>query len=607
MATIGIDLGTTYSCVACYRHNQPQVILNTHGEPVTPSVVAFTEQEYLTGNPAVSLLEYCPENTVYDIKRLIGRPSSDLATEKICEQFLFEISLSEPRPKVNVQYRNELCHFSPEEITSFILKDLTNSAETFLQEEVTGAVVTVPASFNHLQRRAIKSACQLAGLKQVRLLNEPTAAALRYGLDKRLNNGSIVLVYDLGGGTFDLCVMEFRDSVFEVKCSQGNPNLGGRDFDRRLMNHIKDKFENLYKCNLTGNRIALERLRKACESAKFRLSEAAFANVSIPHFIENISLKETIDRVTFERLNEDLFQRTFSLMEQMLQECGISDRKMIDEVIMIGGSTRIPRIRKLMKEFFHEKHLNCALNPNQAVAEGAAIYAAKQYGPTDSNEHSDWVLQEVSPLSIGLEDSEGKMVSMIEPRTPLPAKGTIYATTAADNQDTMLIKVYQGPHSIAAQNQLLDHVLFEGIVPEPVGRALVRIGFKLNVEGIVTLDIYNLINGTGVICQTKTIDCAPDHNERTLYQQVQTQQAQTQHIPLGRSGQKDEVARIRLSLLLNATSNNHTINKNPLMKKTYTEIKHWLEQNPSAGHLEIENQIKKLQNLTKTPTSIGRR
>ncbi|THD27816.1 Heat shock protein 71 kDa protein [Fasciola hepatica] len=597
MATIGIDFGTTYSSLACFRQNRTHVILDNNGYSTTPSVVSFTEDEYLIGYPAVEQMNFDMENTVYDIKRIIGRSSKDRSTREMCEQFSFDVTLSEQTPKVVVQYQGTEHQFDPEQIVALFLADFKTNASTYLQEDIIGTIVTVPASFNYRQREAIKKACKLAGLGPVQLLNESTAAAVAYRLDNQLRNNSTVLVYDLGGGTFDLSIMKYHDSIFDVIMTRGDDKLGGRDFDTRLMNHVKENFERLHHCDLSENKAALQRLRQACEKAKFRLSTAPSAPVKLPHFFGNISLSDTVQRATFERLNQDLFDRTKSLMTDAIIECGIS-LDSIDEVILVGGSTRIPRIRQMMKEMFPTLKLNCTINPNHVVAEGAAVYAAKVFASSNTNEQlSDWIVQDVNQLALGLEDSRGNMVTLIKPNSPLPAKSTHYATTDTDHQTTMYIGIYEGDHSRATRNELLDYYILEGIQPQPAGKALVQIDFELNREGMLTVTSSNLHTGLKVHRDTQT--SRYEQYQKEIQQQKQQQQQDSESqvaATTSESRRKQKEAYIRLKNLLNLLKLNQV---SPSVEKTYLEIRDWLQKNPSASLKEIESRIETLSKLSK--------
>ncbi|KAA0191494.1 Hsp70 chaperone [Fasciolopsis buskii] len=590
MATIGIDFGTTYSCVASFRQRQAKIILDNYGNMVTPSVVSFTEDECLVGYPAVEQMSCNLENTVYDIKRLIGRSSKEIDEENLAEQLTFEISLSQQRPKVVVQYQGTRRMFDAEEVVGLLLNEIKSSVQSCLNDGIAGVVVTVPASFTYIQREAIHRACTLAGLgERVQLLNEPTAAAIAFGLDNRLPENSVILVYDLGGGTFDLNIMKYHDSIFEVITTRGDRHLGGRDFDIRLMNHLKRNFEKQHKCDLTGNKSVLQRLRLACEKAKLRLSDAEIAQVKLPNFIENIALTATVQRATFEKINQDLFDRTMKLTREAIAMSQINEDS-IDEVILIGGSTRIPRIRKMLRDAFPNK-VNCTINPNHVVAEGAALYAAKLFGRDNRDDQmADWIIQDVNQLSLGLEDSQGNMVTLIEPNSPLPIKSTHYVTTDSDQQTNVYIAVYEGDHSFAQRNQLLDHYVLEGIEPQPAGKSLIKINFELNAEGMLNVKSTNLHNGTFIHRKIQT-SRFEELKKITQQQHQQSFASQTgSKAKASRRIQKEALVRLQTLLKLLGCCPN-----SPSKATEYKKIKDWLDNNPSASIDELESMIQRCE------------
>ncbi|HEY8593114.1 MAG TPA: molecular chaperone DnaK [Sphingomicrobium sp.] len=489
---IGIDLGTTNSCVAVMEGGTPKVIENVEGARTTPSVVAFTKDgERLIGQPAKRQAVTNPDNTVFAVKRLIGRRFDDPITKKDTELVPYKI-VKGANGDAWVQAGGK--DYSPSQISAFILQKMKETAEAYLGENVTQAVITVPAYFNDAQRQATKDAGQIAGLEVLRIINEPTAAALAYGLDK--DDGKTIAVYDLGGGTFDVSVLEIGDGVFEVKSTNGDTFLGGEDFDARIVNWLADKFKAKENIDLRTDRLALQRLKEAAEKAKIELSSAQSTEINQPFITARMEggattplhLVETISRADLEKMVDDLIERTMEPCKKALKDAGV-DAKDISEVVLVGGMTRMPRVRERVKEFFG-KEPHTGVNPDEVVAMGAAIQAGVLQGDV-----KDVLLLDVTPLSLGIETLGGVFTRMIDRNTTIPTKKSQVFSTAEDNQNAVTIRVFQGEREMAADNKLLGQFDLVGIPPAPRGVPQVEVTFDIDANGIVNVSAKD--KGTG--------------------------------------------------------------------------------------------------------------
>lgn len=496
MTAIGIDLGTTYSAVGVFQHGKVEIIANEQGNRTTPSYIAYNETERLVGDAAMHQAAKNPENTIFDAKRLIGRVFNDPVVQSDMKHWPFKVVEDGDRCKIVVNYKGEEKSLYPEEASAAILSYMKTIAENYLGHEVKNAVVTVPAYFNDSQRKSTIDAASIAGLNVLRIINEPTAAAIAYGLDNDKSERN-VLIFDLGGGTFDVSILNIDDGVFEVLSTAGDTHLGGEDFDNRMVNFMCDEFNRKVRkteAKITSNKRALRRLRTACERAKRTLSTASMANIEIDALHEGNDFYTSISRAKFENLCSDLFNSCLKPVEKALVDSKL-DKSDIQEIVLVGGSTRVPQIQKLLKDFFNGQELCKSINPDEAVAYGAAVQAAILSGVKD-DKLDDKLLIDVTPLTLGLETNGSIMEPLIARNTKIPAKQTKTFTTGTDNQPSVPIRIFEGESRMTAKNNLLGSFELSGIPPMPRGKPQIEVSYDIDANGILKVSATEKSTGS---------------------------------------------------------------------------------------------------------------
>ncbi|KAG5447176.1 Endoplasmic reticulum chaperone BiP [Clonorchis sinensis] len=593
---VGIDLGTTYSCVGVFQNGRVEIIANDQGNRITPSYVAFTaEGERLVGDAAKNQLTTNPENTIFDVKRLIGRTFNEESVQKDIKHFPFTVINKNDKPYIQVKVGSETRTFAPEEISAMVLGKMKESAEAYLGKPVTHAVITVPAYFNDAQRQATKDAGVIAGLKVLRIINEPTAAAIAYGLDKKEGEKNI-LVYDLGGGTFDVSLLTIENGVFEVVATSGDTHLGGEDFDQRVTTYLLNLYKKRTGRDASSDKRAVQKLRREVEKAKRTLSTTQTVRLEIESFYEDEPFSEQITRARFEELNADLFLSTLTPVKQVMKDSGL-DESSIHEIVLVGGSTRIPKIQQHIREHFHGKEPSRGINPDEAVANGAAVQGGVISGVENTG---GVVLLDVCPLTLGIETVGGVMTKLISRNTVIPTKKSQIFSTAADNQPTVTIQVYEGERPMTKDNHYLAKFDLTGIPPAPRGVPQIEVTFEIDVNGILQVTAED--KGTGqknkIVINKDQNRLSPEEIEKMIKDSelFAKEDAKLRERADAKNELEGHVYRLK-GQLDNELKDKLSAEDKKAISEIVEETITWIEKNPQAETEDLKERKKKVDEI----------
>jgi len=592
---IGIDLGTTFSCVGVFQKGKVEIIANEIGNRITPSIVAFHDGQRFVGDSASPFIISNPQNSVFSVKRLIGRRYTDPEVQSELKRLPYKVIDKDNRPYVEIDIKGETKVLSPEEISALILTKMKNVAEDYLGKPVKSAVVTVPAYFNDAQRKATKDAGAIAGLDVKRILNEPTAAAIAYGLDKKDNQK--ILVFDLGGGTFDVSLLSIEDSFFEVLATAGDTHLGGEDFDNRVVDHFVDVFKRRTGKDATSDSKSIAKLKREVEKAKRALSTLHQTRIEIENFFDGEDLSEPFTRARFEELNMDLFRKTMAPVQQVLKDAGVSKHE-VDEIVLVGGSTRIPKVQQLVRDFFNGKAPCKSINPDEAVAYGAAVEGGVLSDDPDAH---DIIIINVNSLTLGIETFGGVMAELIPRNTRIPVKKTQTFTNAADDQETVRIQIFEGERAMTRDNHFLGAFDLTGLPPGPRGSVQIEVTFELDQNNILKVTAENKAsnNKETITINAQEARLSEEEREEAIRaaEEWASEDEKTKMAVQSRNNLEMLIYTAKSNLGKDETKERLTDEERKELKKAIKEAIEWLESNPDEDSEVYEDKRKELSQV----------